>query len=80
VGTKLVGSSASGLAAQGYAVALSADAHTALIGGYGDHGSDGATWVFTGSSGGGGGRCSGERECIIPVGTPDPSDVGGRGP
>jgi IPT/TIG domain/FG-GAP repeat len=36
-----------GEGAFGYSVALSADGNTALIGGPGDHGSQGAAWVFT---------------------------------
>jgi len=32
---------------QGFSVALSADGNTAILGGYLDHGSTGATWVFT---------------------------------
>jgi hypothetical protein len=46
-GKKLVGSGASGVAAQGSSVALSADGSTALIGGPSDHGGAGAAWVFT---------------------------------
>jgi hypothetical protein len=45
-GKKLVGSGASGAAAQGSSVALSADGSTALIGGPTDHGGAGAAWVF----------------------------------
>jgi hypothetical protein len=44
-GAKLVGTGASGFASQG-AVALSADGHTALVGGPGDNSSVGAVWVF----------------------------------
>ena len=50
-GPKLVGSGAVGTAVQGYSVALSADGNTAIVGGYGDSGSAGATWVFTRSGG-----------------------------
>ena len=50
-GPKLVGSGATGLATQGYSVALSSDGNTALVGGYTDTGSIGAAWVFTRSAG-----------------------------
>jgi hypothetical protein len=46
-GSKLVGSGASGPAQQGYAVALSADGTTAIVGGYNDNAGIGAVWVFT---------------------------------
>jgi hypothetical protein len=49
-GNKLVGSGAIGAAKQGFSVALSADGNTALIGGYHDNSSVGATWVFTRSN------------------------------
>ena len=48
---KLVGSEAIGAAHQGWSAALSADGHTAIVGGPFD-GSRGAAWVFTRSSGG----------------------------
>lgn len=50
-GAKLVGTGAVGAAAQGYAVSLSADGNTALVGGYGDNSNRGAAWIFTRSSG-----------------------------
>ena len=50
-GSKLIGSGAIGAAGQGFAVALSADGNTALIGGYTDNGDAGAVWVFTRSGG-----------------------------
>ena len=46
-GSKLVGSGASGAAAQGYAVAISADGNTAVIGGRADNTNTGAIWIFT---------------------------------
>jgi PKD repeat protein len=46
-GNKLVGGGASGKANQGWAVALSADGNTALVGGPGDNTSTGAFWAFT---------------------------------
>ena len=46
-GAKLVGTGASGIAAQGSAVAVSADGNTAIIGGSADNNSIGAAWVFT---------------------------------
>jgi hypothetical protein len=49
-GSKLVGSGAAGNAEQGYAVALSADGNTALVGGPSDNDS-GAVWVWTRSGG-----------------------------
>jgi len=50
-GSKLVGTGATGNTGQGYSVSLSADGNTALVGGYLDNSSAGATWVFTRSSG-----------------------------
>ena len=44
---KLVGTGATGAAAQGYSVALSADGATAIVGGNNDNGGAGAAWVFT---------------------------------
>ncbi|MFI5251891.1 MAG: T9SS type A sorting domain-containing protein [Bacteroidota bacterium] len=51
-GSKLVGTGLSsfGLAGQGMSVALSADGNTALVGGWLDSNSVGATWVFTRTS------------------------------
>jgi hypothetical protein len=46
-GPKLVGTGDVGKALQGYAVSLSADGNTAILGGYYDAGSTGAAWVFT---------------------------------
>jgi hypothetical protein len=46
-GDKLVGTEPRGVGNQGFAVALSADGNTALIGGYGDDNFAGATWVYT---------------------------------
>jgi len=50
-GSKLVGTGATGAAAQGYRVALSADGNTALVGGPADNNQFGAAWVFTRSGG-----------------------------
>ena len=50
-GGKLVGSGAAGDAAQGRAVAVSADGATAVVGGPADAGGVGAAWVFTRSGG-----------------------------
>ena len=50
-GGKLVGAGAVGGAAQGNAVALSADGSTALVGGPADSSLSGAAWVFTRSGG-----------------------------
>ncbi|HUK13352.1 MAG TPA: hypothetical protein VLW17_08615 [Thermoanaerobaculaceae bacterium] len=50
-GGKLVGSDAVGTSGQGGAVALSADGNTAVVGGQGDDGNMGASWVFTRSAG-----------------------------
>lgn len=79
-GNKLIGSGASGQASQGWAVALSGDGHTALIGGYADHGNDGAAWVFLGAASGSGGCVAGLRTCIIAAPTPDPVSEDGRAP
>jgi sRNA-binding regulator protein Hfq len=46
-----VGTGAIGPAQRGFAVALSADGNTALVGGSRDNGFTGATWVFTRSNG-----------------------------
>jgi hypothetical protein len=50
-GSPLIGTGALGNASQGYAVALSGDGNTAMIGGYTDNGLAGAAWVFTRSNG-----------------------------
>jgi len=50
-GSKLVGSGAVGAANQGFAVSLSADGNTALVGGIADNASAGAAWVWTRSGG-----------------------------
>jgi predicted hotdog family 3-hydroxylacyl-ACP dehydratase len=50
-GSKLVGSGNAGAALQGYAVALSADGNTAVVGGFGDNSDNGAAWIFTQSGG-----------------------------
>ena len=47
-GSKLVGTGVTGAgASQGFGVAISADAGTLAVGGYGDNSTAGATWVFT---------------------------------
>jgi hypothetical protein len=50
-GSKLVGTGAVGDAERGFAVALSADGNTAIVGGSRDNGLIGATWVFTRNGG-----------------------------
>jgi hypothetical protein len=45
-GSKLVGTGAVGLAAQGASVAISADGNTAIVGGWADNSLTGAAWVF----------------------------------
>ena len=50
-GPKLVGTGAVGSAFQGYAVSLSGDGNTAIIGGDYDNSGVGAAWVFTRSGG-----------------------------
>jgi hypothetical protein len=50
-GPKLVGGGAVGAAQQGFSVALSADGHTAIVGGNNDNGGAGAAWVFIRSGG-----------------------------
>ena len=50
-GAKLVGSGAVGNVGQGFAVALSADGDTAIVGGPGDNSGAGAAWVWTRSGG-----------------------------
>jgi FG-GAP-like repeat/FG-GAP repeat len=46
-GPKLVGAPATAGPQQGFSVALSADGHTAIVGGATDNGDVGAAWVFT---------------------------------
>ena len=46
LGTKLVGANSNGAAQQGYAVAISSDGKTALIGGNQDNNGQGAGWIF----------------------------------
>jgi hypothetical protein len=50
-GNKLVGAGAVGRAGQGESVSLSADGNTAIVGGSGDNGDAGATWVWIRSGG-----------------------------
>jgi hypothetical protein len=50
-GAKLVGTGANGAAQQGYAVALSGDDDTAIVGGYKDNSGVGAVWIFTRADG-----------------------------
>lgn len=50
-GSKLVGSGAVGTAAQGSAVAISADGNTLILGGQGDDSGAGAAWVWARASG-----------------------------
>ncbi len=50
LGSKLVGSGAVGPSEQGWSVALSADANTAIVGGIVDNKLTGAAWVFTRSN------------------------------
>jgi hypothetical protein len=49
---KLLGLSVVGAAQQGYAVSLSGDGNTAIVGGYSDNNNNGAAWVFARSPGG----------------------------
>jgi hypothetical protein len=49
-GSKLVGTGAVASSLQGVSVALSADGNTAIVGGPGDNGQIGATWVYTRNS------------------------------
>jgi hypothetical protein len=51
VWSKLVGTGSSGAAQQGYAVALSGDGDTAIVGGYKDNSGVGAVWIFTRTNG-----------------------------
>jgi hypothetical protein len=46
-GPKLVGTGVQGIGRQGWAVALSGDGNTAVVGGYNDNNALGAAWVFT---------------------------------
>jgi hypothetical protein len=50
-GNKFAGTGLVGASRQGWAVALSSDGKTAIVGGTGDNGNRGATWVFTRSGG-----------------------------
>ena len=50
-GSKLVGTGATGAAYQGYAVSLSSDGNTAIVGGFTDNSQAGAAWVYTRSGG-----------------------------
>ena len=50
-GSKLVGTDAVGAAEQGYAVAVSADGNTAIVGGPQDRSGAGAAWVYTRTGG-----------------------------
>jgi hypothetical protein len=46
-GTKLIGSGAVGMAAQGHSVAISADGRTVMLGGPHDNSYAGAAWIYT---------------------------------
>ena len=48
-GSKLIGTGAVGVARQGSSAAISADASTAIVGGYGDNANAGAAWVIVNS-------------------------------
>lgn len=72
-GGKLVGSDTIGHAALGTSVALSADGNTALIGGFDDHNSVGAVWVFTRT----GGTWSQEGSKLVGTGASGPANLGG---
>lgn len=50
-GPKLIGTGSTGNAHQGWAVSISADGNTILVGGYGDNGFKGAAWVFVRNNG-----------------------------
>lgn len=50
-GSKLVGTGSAGNAWQGWAVAISSDGNTAILGGFHDKNNAGAVWVFTRSAG-----------------------------
>ena len=50
-GNKLVGTGAIGVALQGWAVSISADGNTAIVGGYADNSNKGAAWVYNRSAG-----------------------------
>jgi hypothetical protein len=50
-GAKLIGTGATGKAFQGYAVAISGDGNTVMVGGPNDNSNLGAAWVFTRSGG-----------------------------
>jgi hypothetical protein len=49
-GSKVVGADAVGAAGQGISVAISADATTAIVGGFGDNSNAGAAWIFSSST------------------------------
>jgi hypothetical protein len=50
-GSKLIGTGAAGNSSQGYAVSISADGNTAVVGGSYDNTGAGATWIYTRSAG-----------------------------
>jgi len=50
-GNKLVGTGSFGFAEQGWAVGLSADGNTAIVGGWNDNSNKGASWIFTRTAG-----------------------------
>src|SRR5271157_5138300 len=71
-GARLVGAGATGGAALGVSVALSADGSTAIVGGSYDNGSIGAAWVFTRS----GGVWSQQGDKLVGSGAVGPSQQG----
>jgi len=77
-GAKLVGSGALGAASQGYAVALSGDGKTSIVGGYSDgvDGNAGAAWIFTDA----GVVVKSGRSVLVPGAPAAPAIVDGRAP
>jgi hypothetical protein len=71
-GPKLIGLDAVGAAQQGFAVALSADGNTAIVGGPGDNGANGASWIFTRS----GGAWTQQGSKLVGLGASSPSAQG----
>ena len=72
-GPKLVGSGAVGAANQGVSVAISGSGNTAVLGGYGDNSSAGASWIFTRSAG----IWTQHGSKLVGTGAVDPAQQGG---
>lgn len=71
--TKLIGTGNTGAAHQGGSVFISADANTAILGGYSDDANKGAAWIFTQTAG----TWTQQGNKLVGTGTADPTAMQG---